>query len=162
MSNKDWNQRSSLTRVLVFRRRKLCSLGYPKCALNILVRLCSLIWKCRWAYWSRTDTYSGVEAHFERVASVESISVFYTSFQILFILSLIAGNEPKYEDYKYPTWSIAVGWLMVCSSLVCIPGYIVFKFIRTPGTPIEVSWLLIHYVNTSNRNVFFCATTFVI
>ncbi|KAK3591528.1 hypothetical protein CHS0354_031638, partial [Potamilus streckersoni] len=51
----------------------------------------------------------------------------------LFLLSIIDPARPEYGGYQYPEWAIAVGWCMVFSSLLCIPAYIIYKFIRTPG-----------------------------
>ncbi|KAL3856698.1 hypothetical protein ACJMK2_011422 [Sinanodonta woodiana] len=51
----------------------------------------------------------------------------------LFILSIINPAKPEYGGYKYPDWAISIGWCMVFSSLLCIPSYIIYKFIKTPG-----------------------------
>lgn len=32
------------------------------------------------------------------------------------------------EEYKYPEWSIKVGWALTCSSVFCIPLYVIYKF----------------------------------
>ncbi|WAR03546.1 SC6A3-like protein [Mya arenaria] len=56
---------------------------------------------------------------------------------ILFILSLYIAPMPYYGEYEYPTWSIVVGWLLVCSSLVLVPAYAVYKICITPGTVAE-------------------------
>lgn len=42
------------------------------------------------------------------------------------------------EEYTYPDWSTAVGWILTMSSILCIPAYIIYKFIRTPGGVIHV------------------------
>lgn len=33
------------------------------------------------------------------------------------------------EEYKYPEWSIRVGWALTCSSIFCIPIYIVYRLL---------------------------------
>ena len=33
------------------------------------------------------------------------------------------------EEYKYPEWSIKVGWAVTCSSVMCIPMYMIYKFV---------------------------------
>ncbi|OWF52218.1 sodium-dependent serotonin transporter-like [Mizuhopecten yessoensis] len=53
---------------------------------------------------------------------------------ILFILSLIDPMPPQYGSYDFPQWSFILGWIIVCSSLICIPGYMIYKFFRTPGS----------------------------
>lgn len=41
-------------------------------------------------------------------------------------------------EYKYPEWSIQLGWILTASSTMCIPTYIIYKFIITPGTCLTV------------------------
>lgn len=36
-------------------------------------------------------------------------------------------------EYKYPEWSLQVGYALTASSILCIPVYIVYKFAITPG-----------------------------
>ncbi|KAL4224064.1 hypothetical protein ACF0H5_017521 [Mactra antiquata] len=55
----------------------------------------------------------------------------------LFILTLVMGPMPQYGNYVYPPWSIVVGWLIVVSSIICIPVYAVYKFLITPGSIAE-------------------------
>nr|WLN44341.1 NTT9 [Sinonovacula rivularis] len=52
---------------------------------------------------------------------------------ILFVLSIVAYSGLTLENYVFPTWAEVVGWLITCSSLVCIPAYIVYMFITVPG-----------------------------
>lgn len=52
----------------------------------------------------------------------------------LFVLSVSNSPPPEYGHYVYPYWSLTVGWLIVCSSLVCIPIYIVAYFCKTTGS----------------------------
>uniref|UniRef100_A0A8C0HCA5 Transporter n=1 Tax=Chelonoidis abingdonii TaxID=106734 RepID=A0A8C0HCA5_CHEAB len=37
-------------------------------------------------------------------------------------------------DYRYPEWSISVGYLIGASSFICIPFYMVYKLVWTPGS----------------------------
>ncbi|XP_009332706.1 PREDICTED: sodium-dependent serotonin transporter-like [Pygoscelis adeliae] len=37
-------------------------------------------------------------------------------------------------DYQYPQWSISVGYLIGASSFICIPFYMVYKLVWTPGS----------------------------
>ncbi|XP_042899384.1 sodium-dependent serotonin transporter [Parasteatoda tepidariorum] len=60
----------------------------------------------------------------------------------IFILSIYICAMVKYKDltirdYEYPKWSIGVGWCLTASSLLCIPGYIIYFFLSTPGTCLE-------------------------
>jgi solute carrier family 6 serotonin transporter-like protein 4 len=58
--------------------------------------------------------------------------------QVIFIFSLLGYEEMLQGDYKYPAWTIMVGWILTASSLLCIPLYIVYKFIVTPGNIVQV------------------------
>ncbi|XP_067145522.1 sodium-dependent serotonin transporter [Centruroides vittatus] len=52
----------------------------------------------------------------------------------IFVCAMVQYKHLQREGYTYPTWSIAVGWLLMASSLSCIPIYFVYSLIRTPGT----------------------------
>ncbi|XP_074640603.1 sodium-dependent serotonin transporter-like [Tubulanus polymorphus] len=56
---------------------------------------------------------------------------------VLFILACTDYNGIYYPDYTYPDWAVCIGWIITCSSLFCIPLYIVYKYIVTPGTIVE-------------------------
>ena len=58
--------------------------------------------------------------------------------QFLFLVSLYMARPPSYGTYVFPAWSLAVGWLMVCASIICVPAYAIYKFLITPGTVQEV------------------------
>lgn len=63
---------------------------------------------------------------------------FYLS-QATFLFSLIRYTPLKYNNvYEYPTWGIAVGWLMALSSMICIPLYVVIILLKTKGSLKEV------------------------
>lgn len=53
---------------------------------------------------------------------------------ILFVLSIVAYQGLSLDGYKFPVWSQVIGWMITFSSLTCIPVYIVYSFIVTPGT----------------------------
>ena len=55
------------------------------------------------------------------------------------MLSVSNSPPPQYGDYIYPYWSLTVGWLIVCSSLVCIPLYILVCFCTATGGFTDVS-----------------------
>ncbi|NP_001161527.1 dopamine transporter-like protein [Saccoglossus kowalevskii] len=45
------------------------------------------------------------------------------------------GYKPlTYDDYVYPPWANAVGWMLAISSMSCIPIFAVYILITTPGT----------------------------
>uniref|UniRef100_A0A8D2IT95 Transporter n=1 Tax=Varanus komodoensis TaxID=61221 RepID=A0A8D2IT95_VARKO len=54
---------------------------------------------------------------------------------IFFILvfTVIQYRPISYNMYVYPTWAIAIGFLMALSSVICIPIYAVFCVLRTEG-----------------------------
>ncbi|KRX88874.1 Sodium- and chloride-dependent glycine transporter 1, partial [Trichinella pseudospiralis] len=41
------------------------------------------------------------------------------------------------DDYRYPAWSIALGWCISCSSLVLIFIYMIWKLYDTPGETLQ-------------------------
>lgn len=58
----------------------------------------------------------------------------------LFTLVLIIFTVMTYENltynrtYKYPPWALRFGWLLSISSIICIPLYALYRFIRTGGS----------------------------
>ncbi|XP_055694630.1 sodium-dependent serotonin transporter [Lutzomyia longipalpis] len=52
---------------------------------------------------------------------------------VIFIFSFLGYQEMLGTEYTYPDWSIAVGWALTASSVLCIPIYMIYKFLRTPG-----------------------------
>ncbi|PSN46724.1 Sodium- and chloride-dependent GABA transporter 1 [Blattella germanica] len=51
----------------------------------------------------------------------------------VFFFNIIQWTPIKYLDYEYPWWSHALGWLTALSSMLCIPGYMVWLWMKTPG-----------------------------
>lgn len=62
-----------------------------------------------------------------------------TFLLVIFIFSLLGYEEMLGEEYEYPEWSVALGWILTLSSILCIPLYIVYKILITPGTIQHVS-----------------------
>ncbi|CAH1393590.1 unnamed protein product [Nezara viridula] len=50
-----------------------------------------------------------------------------------FVFNLVQWTPIKYLDYEYPWWSHALGWLTALSSMLCIPGYMIYSWMNTPG-----------------------------
>lgn len=47
--------------------------------------------------------------------------------------------EPlTYDQYEYPVWANVVGWMIALSSILCMPGLAIIKFISLSGSPTEV------------------------
>ncbi|XP_077545010.1 sodium- and chloride-dependent GABA transporter [Haemaphysalis longicornis] len=51
----------------------------------------------------------------------------------VFVFSLVQYRPLKYIDYVYPWWGQLIGWFLALSTMLCIPGYAIYKFIVTPG-----------------------------
>lgn len=58
-----------------------------------------------------------------------------SSFQSLWIFSLINYEPPTYHNgkYEYPPWAHALGWSITAISLVCIPAYAIVNIVRAEG-----------------------------
>uniref|UniRef100_A0A674MI44 Transporter n=1 Tax=Takifugu rubripes TaxID=31033 RepID=A0A674MI44_TAKRU len=66
-----------------------------------------------------------------------AISPAFLAFII--ISSLLKVPQLTLFDYKYPDWSITVGYLIGFSSFMWIPIYMVYKLVWTPGSLKQVS-----------------------
>ncbi|XP_062917797.1 sodium- and chloride-dependent glycine transporter 2 [Mobula hypostoma] len=64
---------------------------------------------------------------------------FFTPTILTFILcfSFYQWEPMTYENYKYPAWSMVLGWLMLASSVIWIPIMFVIKMHLAPGSFIE-------------------------
>ncbi|XP_071645280.1 GABA neurotransmitter transporter-1B isoform X1 [Temnothorax longispinosus] len=55
----------------------------------------------------------------------------------VFIFNIIKFVPVKYLAYEFPWWSHLLGWLAGLSSMLCIPGYMIYIWSVTPGTTSE-------------------------
>ncbi|KYM92315.1 Sodium- and chloride-dependent GABA transporter 1 [Atta colombica] len=55
----------------------------------------------------------------------------------VFIFNIIKFVPVKYLTYEFPWWSHLLGWLAGLSSMLCIPGYMIYIWCVTSGTTSE-------------------------
>nr|XP_022905414.1 sodium-dependent serotonin transporter [Onthophagus taurus] len=70
---------------------------------------------------------------------------------VIFIFSLLSHHEMLGSGVEYPEWSFKVGWALTASSIICIPAYIVYKFIITPGSVLQ-RWKMMWKPEHSSEN----------
>lgn len=51
----------------------------------------------------------------------------------VFFFNLVQWTPIKYLGYEYPGWAHVFGWFTALSSMLCIPGYMVWLWLKTPG-----------------------------
>ncbi|XP_058457561.1 sodium-dependent serotonin transporter [Malaya genurostris] len=57
------------------------------------------------------------------------------TFLFCILIFSLLGYEGMLEgEYKYPEWSVAAGWILTLSSVLCIPLYVIYKFMRSYGS----------------------------
>uniref|UniRef100_A0A7M4FH58 Solute carrier family 6 member 9 n=1 Tax=Crocodylus porosus TaxID=8502 RepID=A0A7M4FH58_CROPO len=61
---------------------------------------------------------------------------FFSPAIIFFILvfTVIQYRPITYNDYVYPGWAVAIGFLMALSSVLCIPAYALYRVCRADGS----------------------------
>ncbi|XP_077988139.1 sodium- and chloride-dependent GABA transporter 1-like [Glandiceps talaboti] len=55
----------------------------------------------------------------------------------VFLYALIQYRRLKYLDYLYPAWGEGIGWIMALSSMLAVPGYMLYLIAVTPGSFLE-------------------------
>lgn len=53
----------------------------------------------------------------------------------VWVFCMIDYESPTYNngDYHYPIWAIVIGWIISALSILCIPIYMVYVFLQSPG-----------------------------
>ncbi|XP_017772887.1 PREDICTED: sodium- and chloride-dependent GABA transporter 1 [Nicrophorus vespilloides] len=51
----------------------------------------------------------------------------------VFIFNIIQWTPVKYLNYEFPLWAHLFGWFTALSSMLCIPGYMIYIWNVTPG-----------------------------
>lgn len=59
-------------------------------------------------------------------------------FQSVFFFNLVQWAPVKYLNYEFPLWAHLFGWATALSSMLCIPGYMVYIWMSTEGDREEV------------------------
>lgn len=59
-------------------------------------------------------------------------------FQFILCFSFYQWEPMTYGSYRYPNWSMVLGWLMLACSVIWIPIMFVIKMHLAPGRFIEV------------------------
>lgn len=60
--------------------------------------------------------------------------------QFIWLFSVIQLKPVSYGDYQYPSWAIALGWLLGLASILPLPTYMIISLLKTEGSLQEV-WL---------------------
>lgn len=77
------------------------------------------------------------------------------SFLFQFVTCSFLSNPPELRlfDYNYPYWTTVLGYCIGTSSVICIPIYMVYRLVVTPGTLKEVSSRLCCFYLTVRKEV---------
>lgn len=78
---------------------------------------------------------------------------------IIFVCSLLNHEEMLGKEYKYPSWSLYVGYLLTASSIICIPLYILYKFAITPGSFLKRWRTIWQAERVSDNTLTYCGGT---
>lgn len=61
----------------------------------------------------------------------------------VFIFNIVQWTPIKYLDYEFPWWAHCFGWFTALSSMLCIPGYAIWLWQKTPGDAIDKLRLIV-------------------
>lgn len=53
----------------------------------------------------------------------------------VWIFYLIDYEAPTYNNgaYRYPTWAVVLGWFITSVSILCVPVFIIYGFLKSEG-----------------------------
>ncbi|XP_060596173.1 sodium-dependent dopamine transporter-like [Ruditapes philippinarum] len=67
----------------------------------------------------------------------------------IMIFGLVNYVPLEYDDYAYPWQANFIGWCIALSSILCIPGFAIYQFLRTKGSISErFHYLLTPYLDS--------------
>ncbi|XP_044764940.1 sodium- and chloride-dependent GABA transporter 1 [Coccinella septempunctata] len=52
----------------------------------------------------------------------------------VFIFNIVQWTPVKYLNYEFPLWAHLFGWFTALTSMLCIPGYMIYIWMKTPGS----------------------------
>lgn len=58
---------------------------------------------------------------------------FVITLQGVFIFNIVQWTPVKYLNYDFPLWAHLFGWFTALTSMLCIPGYMIYRWVKTPG-----------------------------
>ena len=63
------------------------------------------------------------------------------AFQVIFIWFCVDWTGISYAGYQYPPWAEFLGWMLCIVSILCVPGYAIYRYKKLPegGTFKEVT-----------------------
>ncbi|KTF89047.1 hypothetical protein cypCar_00007940, partial [Cyprinus carpio] len=76
----------------------------------------------------------GVGSSIIAIVFLEATAVSWFYGKYIIISSLLNPQPLSLFDYKYPDWSMTVGYIIGASSFMWIPIYMVYKLVWTPGS----------------------------
>lgn len=94
-------------------------------------------WKFCWVF--TTPSICFVSFIIKKLASIFIRN--FSNSQGVFIFNLVEFTPVKYLEYEFPWYAHAFGWFTALSSMLCIPGYAIWLWHKTPGDTLEVGSL---------------------
>ncbi|XP_041349165.1 uncharacterized protein LOC121368494 [Gigantopelta aegis] len=52
---------------------------------------------------------------------------------VLLVVKIRGCPRLELRDIQYPAWSVSLGWCVTCSSVLCVPGFMIYWFITSKG-----------------------------
>ena len=101
----------------------------------------SAVWKLLWGF--ITPSLLGVSKcdkvllHFYNL--FRSLMDFYLLFQqFMVVYNAVTLTTPSYGDYQYPSWAVALGFVVAFSSIIPIPICLIYEVTNAKGPLLKV------------------------
>lgn len=77
---------------------------------------------------------------------LRDVFILFPSTQTTLVSAFVSYQAPTYDKYTYPVGAIAAGWLIGMMSVVPIPIFVVYKFLKASGPFIKVCNSSVHVI----------------
>ena len=89
-----------------------------------------------------------------KLVIIPKCTILIVTFQAILVFNYIEWSPVTYDDYVYPTWGHAMGWVLAWMSLFCIPFGIIKGIAESPGNTLLQVHSIVGHIYILNLFIF--------